>query len=465
MKIVRSAPMGVLLFAMMAGSAPAAPPNTEAVEFYNTTLDHYFVTADAGEALGIDAGAAGPGWVRTGRSFQAWGDAGSGPPDAQPVCRFYSSGANSHFYTASAGECAALRAQEALERNAGNGVRGWAYEGISFYIQAPETNPACPALTTALQRVYNNGFANGQGSNHRFVDDAQLLELMAQRGWVVEGAVMCAQDKAAGGSANLPPTTTNFESIAGTYDGDARWKSQSTGMETRTTQPLSLTIAADGVVTGSGYGCAFTGDVVFGDGFRSLFKAEVSAIGCTVASFDGGYLFAHFERHGSGTLRVLMKRNAGPVEAMIDASLTSGDATPEPPTPPTSPPTRPSVAGTWTGTVAWRAQQNSRGSPHAGINVNQVLNLTIAEDGTLTGSGFGCTFTGTMTRTANSSSHYTGDVEASGCTEAVFNGTFSQASVTVEGNGQLQVHLGRQTHGSAGQSEVKVQGALQAAAP
>jgi len=35
------------------------------VEFYNTNLDHYFITADPNEAAQIDGGSAGPGWSRT----------------------------------------------------------------------------------------------------------------------------------------------------------------------------------------------------------------------------------------------------------------------------------------------------------------------------------------------------------------------------------------------------------------
>ncbi len=41
-------------------------PNTRLVEFYNSTLDHYFLTLEGPEAKGIDLGAAGPGWRRTG---------------------------------------------------------------------------------------------------------------------------------------------------------------------------------------------------------------------------------------------------------------------------------------------------------------------------------------------------------------------------------------------------------------
>ncbi|MBK9607470.1 MAG: hypothetical protein IPO58_13990 [Betaproteobacteria bacterium] len=43
------------------------------VEFYNTGLNHYFVTADPNEAAAIDNGAAGPGWGRTGLTFKSGG--------------------------------------------------------------------------------------------------------------------------------------------------------------------------------------------------------------------------------------------------------------------------------------------------------------------------------------------------------------------------------------------------------
>jgi hypothetical protein len=47
-------------------------------ECYDTTLRHFFRTADAAEASAIDNGAAGPGWVRTGLNFNVY-PAGTGP--------------------------------------------------------------------------------------------------------------------------------------------------------------------------------------------------------------------------------------------------------------------------------------------------------------------------------------------------------------------------------------------------
>ena len=52
--------------------ASATPGDTAVIEFYNSGLKHYFITASAEEAAGIDAGTAGPGWSRTGETWPAW---------------------------------------------------------------------------------------------------------------------------------------------------------------------------------------------------------------------------------------------------------------------------------------------------------------------------------------------------------------------------------------------------------
>jgi hypothetical protein len=146
-------------------------------EFYNTILGHYFITADANEATGIDQGAAGPGWVRTQLSFKAYplGQAAS-------VCRFYGTpgtGPNSHFYTVDVDECNQVKLDP-----------GWTYEGIVFGMAAP-VGGACPAGTVAVYRAYNNGFVRND-SNHRFTVDFTVYQQMVNAGWTGEGIVMCA---------------------------------------------------------------------------------------------------------------------------------------------------------------------------------------------------------------------------------------------------------------------------------
>ncbi len=162
----------------------ATAGDTDVVEFYNTILGHYFMAAGPGEIAGIDAGAAGPAWERTGESFKAWL---AMPADAAtlavPVCRFYGTpagGPNSHFFTASASECAGVM-------RAG----GWYFEGIGFYIRPVDADGRCPDGYLEVNRAYNEGFPRND-SNHRYSTSDSTMAEMARKGWVVEGAAMCA---------------------------------------------------------------------------------------------------------------------------------------------------------------------------------------------------------------------------------------------------------------------------------
>lgn len=166
-------------------------PESNVVEYYARSLDHYFMTASGDEADLIDSGARG-GWKRSGQSFHAWLHAAQAPAGAQPVCRFYAAGPNSHFYTASAEECASLRSLEQAQRAQaaalGQPFLGWGYEGIAFYALVP-ANGQCPAGTTPVWRSYN-GRAAENDTNHRFTADP--LQHLAMQGWVDEGPAFCS---------------------------------------------------------------------------------------------------------------------------------------------------------------------------------------------------------------------------------------------------------------------------------
>ena len=87
--------------------AARASATLEAIEYYNQALDHYFVTALADEIAKLDAGVF-VGWQRTRLSFKVF-DPATPAAGASPVCRFYgtpAAGLDSHFYSASAPECA-----------------------------------------------------------------------------------------------------------------------------------------------------------------------------------------------------------------------------------------------------------------------------------------------------------------------------------------------------------------------
>jgi predicted dienelactone hydrolase len=161
------------------------------VEFWHDTLNHYFM-ATGPEVANLDAGSAGPGWHRTGHSFKGWLTMPPAidflPGGIAPVCRFYglpAGGPNSHFFTASSEECELVKSWG-----------GWHYEGIGFYIRPVPPAPAielrrCPAGFLAVQRAYNQRFPQND-SNHRFSTSDSVMREMGERGWLLEGKVMCA---------------------------------------------------------------------------------------------------------------------------------------------------------------------------------------------------------------------------------------------------------------------------------
>jgi serine protease len=91
-------------------------------------------------------------------------------------------GPNSHFFTASPGECDFVKRPGS----------GWFYEGIGFYIRPVGDPRVCPAGLLSVNRAYNNRFAQND-SNHRFTTSDSTLREMGTKGWAMEGTVMCAR--------------------------------------------------------------------------------------------------------------------------------------------------------------------------------------------------------------------------------------------------------------------------------
>ncbi|MEO8135510.1 MAG: hypothetical protein ABI831_16210, partial [Betaproteobacteria bacterium] len=168
--------------------AIASPGDALAIEFYNSTLNHYFITGNAEEAAGIDAGSAGPGWSRTGETWKIW--LGGPLPGATEVCRFYGNpalnpqsgarlGPNSHFYTFQGAECEQVK-----------GDPGWVLEAPNRFFGLQPVAGACPGGTLAIYRAYNNRFAQND-SNHRYTVKPAIYAQMVGMGWRGEGIVMC----------------------------------------------------------------------------------------------------------------------------------------------------------------------------------------------------------------------------------------------------------------------------------
>ncbi|MEO5701152.1 MAG: trypsin-like peptidase domain-containing protein [Casimicrobiaceae bacterium] len=169
---------------------PGVPnPNGEVVvvEFYNATLDHYFISSNPAEINDLDTGVH-SGWVRTGLRFLAYGDPAQAPAGATPVCRFYlvPSLGDSHFYSGDPNECAQTAARFGAS---------WTFESPSvFWTVLPDrSSGACP---TGMQPVFR--FFHSARTNHRYTMEVDVRDDLASTpGWIAEGygpqaAIMCS---------------------------------------------------------------------------------------------------------------------------------------------------------------------------------------------------------------------------------------------------------------------------------
>ncbi len=171
--------------------ASANPPAGTAavVEFYDATLDHYFVTADPFEMATLDANTMR--WRRTGHVFYAWSDPTQAPPDVlfpQPVCRFYAGPAqqiDSYWFSADPVECGSVPVLSP----------GWALQtSAAFWVEMPDFAGQCRAGTLPVYRFFNNR----RDANQRHTVDLSVKRAMINRAWVPDG-------KGANGAAFCSP--------------------------------------------------------------------------------------------------------------------------------------------------------------------------------------------------------------------------------------------------------------------
>jgi hypothetical protein len=159
-------------------------PVDPVIEYYNASMDHYFMSASQPDLDALDSGRI-PGWARTGQRFHAWitRDVASStglviPPNLLDVCRIYIPPADgdSHFYSASASECAAAQTQHPE----------FVPETTSAFLATlpdPQTG-ACPPGQTAVYRLWNGR----SDSNHRFTTSIDVRNQMIANGSPILGA-------------------------------------------------------------------------------------------------------------------------------------------------------------------------------------------------------------------------------------------------------------------------------------
>ena len=163
--------------------SPASGTSTAAtvVEFYNASLDHYFITWIADEIIKLDAGTKIKGWTRTGKTFRTYTTAQS---DTSPVCRFYIPPGlgDSHFFGRGTAEC----------NSTGTKNPSFVLEDPAFMQMYLPVLGVCPVNTTQVYRV----FSNRPDANHRYMTDKTARDQMVTKGWLAEGdgpdlVVMC----------------------------------------------------------------------------------------------------------------------------------------------------------------------------------------------------------------------------------------------------------------------------------
>jgi hypothetical protein len=204
-----------------AGTSASVPPlPVTAVEYYAASLDHYFISALQPDIDALDNQRI-PGWQRTGQSFLVYPSPAAADLAVSPVCRFYipPQHGDSHFFSASPAECNLVLQKVGTDPN----YSGFVYETANaFFIDLPNVaTGACPPLTTAVFRLWNNR----ADTNHRYTTSPATEAQMQAKGYIAEGygnnpVAMCAPtgqtiDRTTLNLNALTWTGTEFIAVAG----------------------------------------------------------------------------------------------------------------------------------------------------------------------------------------------------------------------------------------------------------
>jgi len=186
-------------FANTTAAVTATP--IAAVEFYNSALDHYFISSLAGDIDALDSGRL-AGWVRTGLSFNVYPSQAAGGAGVTAVCRIrIPPPSDSHFFGRSPQECADTLAKfPFMEQET----------PTAFFIALPAAG-VCPAGTVPVYRAFDNR----PDANHRYTTDRAVRDHMAAISWTIEGdgpdfVVMCA---------TMTPAPTALQTTDGSTGG------------------------------------------------------------------------------------------------------------------------------------------------------------------------------------------------------------------------------------------------------
>ncbi len=222
---------GVFSLLMFAGLTPMqvqAQTAVTVIEYYNRTLDAYFITGRGNEQEILDRVVD---FQRTGMSFSAV-SAGTAPASLSQICRYYVNTTepftNSHFYGVKDTDCVLI---------ANAKPAGFSNEGFDFATALPGAG-GCPASApTAVYRTFRLA-ASGKSSNHRYTTSTSIRDSMIARGWVSEGIAFCAPG---GTTTPQSPSIASFDGLllnGGLYN--LRFGTTTTSGQTRADYIIAL---------------------------------------------------------------------------------------------------------------------------------------------------------------------------------------------------------------------------------
>lgn len=167
----------ILLFGFVVPFQTSLAQSITVIEYYNRTLDAFFITGRSSEQAALDKVAD---FSRTGMTFQAASTV-SGIGEFVKICRFYISLPNpytsSHFYGRQTVDCEPLRALN---------ISGFSWEDYDFAIASPAAG--CPF---PIYRGFRAA-AFGKTSNHRYSVGQPDYVAAQVRGFAGEDVVFCA---------------------------------------------------------------------------------------------------------------------------------------------------------------------------------------------------------------------------------------------------------------------------------
>ena len=172
----------VTAFLLLAPLAARSVETVTVVEYYNQSLDAYFISARPAEQALLDDAA---GFSRSGTRFVA-NAAADATASQTRICRFYISSASpfvsSHFYGAEARDCVPLIAAKPVQ---------FSFEGYDFAVTSPDASGVCPgANKVPIYRAFRAA-ANGKTPNHRYTASLTEYNTMIALGWAAEGVAYC----------------------------------------------------------------------------------------------------------------------------------------------------------------------------------------------------------------------------------------------------------------------------------